>query len=137
MLILLILLPGSAAGTYIALIYNSLKKVYLTSLGFFLVNFIPVLSFADENSKGVDMNTYGNWSGYTFIVIIALFITFFLRAALRNEVYIFHPIDESPAKLSTSENLNSHEILSQLNKLRYVIISLILIYAIIFVLLIT
>jgi hypothetical protein len=114
-----------------------MKRLYLQVLGIFLLNVIPAYAYAGENHNELDMNKYGLWVSYGFFVIILLFIIFFLYSSSHEEKERVHEVSGGSEFTDSVINIQSGVILAPLKLVSYSIISIIFLYIIIFVLLIT
>ena len=113
-----------------------MKKYYYLISGILIFNILPAYSFSDSNDKGLDMLAYANWAGYGFFAMLAVFFSIFLY-------YSSHDI-KKPGYLNSEKiipegeisNSLTGEVLAPLNIIYYSIISLLILYAIVFALLI-
>lgn len=114
-----------------------MKRLYLQVLGIFLFNVIPAYAYAGENHNELDMNKYGLWVSYGFFVIILLFIIFFLYSSSHEEKERVHVAANGSEFTDSVISIQNSAILAPLKLISYSIASIIFLYIIIFVLLIT
>jgi len=82
------------------------------------------------------MDAYSLWMGYGFLLIIAIFFSFFIHYALSEVKEKAHVTSAKPVAERAGTITLSGGLLSLLNLIQYSVISLILLYVIIIMLLI-
>lgn len=97
------------------------------------MNLLPAYIYAKGESGGVDMTAYSTIAGYGFLIIIILFFSLFLY--YYSDKFTELPKTKTPAAASASGKLTA-EIMPTVNLIHYSVISLILLYILIFVFLI-
>lgn len=101
----------------------------------FLINIQNVFSFAAKE-KGMDMDSYAVWTAYAFLAILTIFFLFFLSYSPKDvEKPVISNIKNSGA-VSTVADFMIGDIMPALKIISYSVISVLVLYAVIFVLLV-
>lgn len=114
-----------------------MKRSYFFLITAILMNLLPAYAFAEGDNGGVDMAAYSTVAGYGFLIIIILFFSLFLY--FYSDKFAELPEIKTPPVVSATGKLTgklSGEILPTVNIIYYSVISLIVLYILIFVFLI-